>query len=241
MKSILDAKEIPDNTSGIYLIKSPSGSTYIGQSKCLKRRLIEHKCPSRKTYDMPISKEFLNNDLSGFLFDILEACEPKELNNKEEYWINKLKPDLNISSGGYAATGHIVSDLVKEKLREYGKKQWDEKSDFDKEKIIKFNLTGRKSGFSHSDEVREKISRSLTGKKQPKSVVDKRSKSMKKAMLGNINGVKGVCSYLNGDFVSEFNSIKDAAKSVNTHPSGISKATRSGKICGGFNWKLKGE
>lgn len=240
MEKIINAKNIPENTSGIYLIKSPSGSTYIGQSICIKRRLIEHKCPSRKNYDMPISKEFLNNDLDSFLFEILEVCKPDELNDRESHYISLLSPDLNISTGGYAATGHVVSESVRQVLSDHGKNQWAKKTQHEKDEFIKSNLTGRKSGFKHSDDVRAKISRSLTGKKQPQSVIDKRSKSMQGAMIGNTNGSKGVSSYIDGEKVSDFNSIKDAAVAAGIHPSGISKAVKSGKKCGGFNWKLKG-
>lgn len=238
MKSILEAKLIPEKTSGVYLIKSPSGSIYIGQSICLKRRLIEHKCPSRKTYDMPISKEFLNNNLDDFLFEILETCNPADLDKEESHWISKLKPDLNIATGGAGATGHIVSDELKKRLSTFGKEQWGRKTLDEKERIINLNLTGRKKGFTHSEEAREKIRKTLTGKKQPESVIRKRAESMKSAMIGNSNGVKGVSSYLNNEKVEDFISIREAAKRVGVHPSGISKAVKSGKNCAGFNWKL---
>lgn len=239
MKSIIHAKHIPANTSGIYLIKSPSGETYIGQSICLKKRLIDHKCPSRKYRGHPISIEFLKYNFEDFQFKVLQICDRSELNEMESYWIGLMKPSLNISTGGHGATGHKVSSEVKEKLRLSGRSQWDRKTEDERNKIIKFNLTGRKSGFSHSDEVREKIRKTLTGRKQDQNVVRKRAESMKSAMVGNSNGNKGVVLIQgNGEF-KEFDSIKEAALFVGVHPSGISKAVKSEKTCAGFNWKLK--
>lgn len=239
MKSIIHAKDIPSGTSGIYLIESPSGEKYIGQSICLKRRLIDHKCPSRKHSGHPISNEFLKYDFKDFKFDILQTCDASELNRAESHWIGVIKPSLNISTGGYGGTGHEVTEVVREKLRVSGKIQWDRKTEDEKNRIIKFNLTGRKPGFSHSDEVKDKIRKTLTGRKQDQSVIRKRAESMKSAMIGNSNGNKGVLLIRSSGETMEFDSIKDAALFVGIHPSGISKAVKSGKVCAGFNWKLK--
>ena len=239
MKDLKNASLIDKNISGIYLILSPSGKKYIGQSICLKSRLIDHKCPSRKFKDSLISYEFSKYNLDDFKYEILELCSHSDLNNREIYWINKINPELNKSSGGFSANGCFKSDDQKNHLSACGKKQWEMKTDAEKNKIIKNNLTGRKSGFSHTIETKNKISASLSGRKLGDGVADKISKSMKISMIGNKNGNKKVASYLNGYLVDVFDSLIDASKKLKINPSGISKVLNGKqKTAGGFFWKL---
>lgn len=241
MPKITEAKFIDSNVSGIYMITSPSGLKYVGQSACIKSRLIDHKCPSRKKLGHKISLEFRKYPLDLFVYEILETCEPSALNEREMFWIKSIDPELNISIGGNAHNGCKVSDEMKLRLRDAGKRQWDNKTPEDKQKIIRDNLTGRSSGFSHSKGTKEKISKSLTGKKQSSETKEKRSLAMKVSMIGNKNGEKSVASVKGGEIVKIYDSLLDASLDVGIDSSGISKVLSGRQLtAGGYSWKLVG-
>lgn len=90
---------------GIYKITNKiTNKSYIGQSRDIKKRWNNHKIasknPSDNSYDYPLYKAFRKYGIDNFVFEILEECEIKELNNKEQFWINYYKPNYNQAPGG---------------------------------------------------------------------------------------------------------------------------------------------
>lgn len=70
---------------------------YIGSSKDVKRRWAAHKCPSTWN-DNPNSKLYKDMQKYGvdkFDFQILVNIEPEQLKEKEQEFIEKLKPTYN--------------------------------------------------------------------------------------------------------------------------------------------------
>lgn len=71
-------------TPGVYLINANNG-TYIGQSKMVEIRVINHK-PWNK--DSPVDKIIS--------YEILEVVKDETIRlQREKYWIKKLNPSLN--------------------------------------------------------------------------------------------------------------------------------------------------
>ncbi|MBR5912782.1 MAG: GIY-YIG nuclease family protein [Selenomonadaceae bacterium] len=85
--------------SGIYmLVCRVNGKRYIGQSKNIKRCLNDHKWNKRCT--SIISKAIAKYGWDAFDKEILEFCPVEELDEKEIYYIAKIKPEYNVSKGG---------------------------------------------------------------------------------------------------------------------------------------------
>ena len=130
---------------GIYIIKSPSGKIYIGQSVDIKRRIKRYKYFGAK------EQPYLNNSLikygfSNHIVEVLEECDRIDLNKKEEYYIekhNSFNSDIgmNLTSGGCQNWKISEDTLIKMK---------------DRPKII------------HSEETKRKISESNKGKNKGK-------------------------------------------------------------------------
>lgn len=83
-------------TSGIYKItNNKTGDFYVGSSKDVMNRWIQHKRPStwkrRPKNKMYIDMERLSTD--AFTFEVLEECD--NLLEREQYWIDTLKPTYN--------------------------------------------------------------------------------------------------------------------------------------------------
>ena len=96
-----------------------NGHTYVGQTNNLSKRHNNHKSdstnPKSHSYDYPLSKAFRKYGIDNFTYEIIdETFDREEANNKEIYWINKLKSHIsqggyNITKGGDSHNGQKVS------------------------------------------------------------------------------------------------------------------------------------
>jgi group I intron endonuclease len=87
------------NKSGIYCILNITNQKrYIGSSKSLSERLINHKCQLRKNKH---NNKILQNSWNkykenNFIYIILEFCEIENLIEKEQFYIDLFQPEFNI-------------------------------------------------------------------------------------------------------------------------------------------------
>ena len=87
-----------EKISGVYKITNTiTGDFYIGSSKDVKRRWARHKWPSTwKRYpNNPMYHDFQKYGTDKFEFQILEEVEPESLKEKEQWFIETLKPIYN--------------------------------------------------------------------------------------------------------------------------------------------------
>ena len=83
---------------GIYKITNKiTGDFYIGSSKDVKLRLAVHKCKSTwKNYpNKQLYQDMQKYGVDKFEFEILEEVEENSLKEKEQYFIETLKPTYN--------------------------------------------------------------------------------------------------------------------------------------------------
>ena len=114
---------------GVYKITNTiTGDFYIGSSKDVNRRWAEHKFPSRwkRFPNNPLYKDMRKYGLEKFVFEILEEVEPNFLKEKEQEFIETLKPTYNDRN----ANG-LDTERHKEYKKEYNKEY--RKSDKGKE------------------------------------------------------------------------------------------------------------
>lgn len=165
-----------ENKGEIYIITSPSGKQYIGQTiRGTEVRWKQHICAA-KNIDKGCVK--LNNCINkykpeNFLVETLLVCDVRYLNYFESYMIkeyNTLSPNgLNLKTGGVAT---IYSDESKKKMSNSAKgKTFSEAT---KEKIRIGNL-----GKVVSEETRVKLSSAIQGKKLSEEHKEKISKFQK--------------------------------------------------------------
>lgn len=87
---------VQNKISGVYKITNNiTGDFYIGSSKNIEKRWTDHKSPSRWKLrpGMKLYQAFIKYGLNNFTFDIIE--ETAELRNREQYYIEQLKPSYN--------------------------------------------------------------------------------------------------------------------------------------------------
>ena len=83
---------------GIYKItNTATRDFYIGSSKDVKRRWIEHKCQStwNKCSNNPMYNDMKLYGTDKFVFEILEVVEIDKLKETEQQFIETLKPTYN--------------------------------------------------------------------------------------------------------------------------------------------------
>ena len=82
--------------SGVYKVtNNVTGDFYIGSSKDIKLRWAKHKCPSthKQQPNFKLYKDMAQYGLGNFIFEVLE--ETSSLREREQYWIDELKPSYN--------------------------------------------------------------------------------------------------------------------------------------------------
>ena len=135
---------------GIYRITNAiTGDFYIGSSKDVKRRWIEHKCKSRWN-QYPNNQLYLDMQKYGldkFAFEIIAEVEVEQLKETEQKFIEELKPTYNQMN----ANGWDV-ERRKEYLKEY------QKTDKYKESQNKYNKSDK------GKETQKKYQKSDKGK-----------------------------------------------------------------------------
>lgn len=98
-------------TSGVYKITNKiTDDFYIGSSKNIIRRWSNHKCPStwKKRPGMLLYKAFRQYGLENFDFVIVE--ETDSLYEREQYFIDLLKPEYNIRT---VTTGMTIKEYYR--------------------------------------------------------------------------------------------------------------------------------
>jgi hypothetical protein len=102
---------------GIYKLTSPTGKVYIGQSKDIYSRWIQHKSTSKKKHP----KLYYSIKKYGFEYfskEIIEVCGEEILSERERHYIkyyDSFNNGLNSTTGG--ENNYIRSEETKEKIR----------------------------------------------------------------------------------------------------------------------------
>lgn len=227
-----------NKTTGIYCIENLSThKKYIGQSVNIEERWYKHK---KALNDNCHDNQYLQNswnkyDSEDFVFSIIEECPLEKLDEKECYYIelyNTLDRNYgyNLKTGGQNG-GAIVSEEIRDKMssilketfannpelrsqkRELALKQWSNPE-------IKAKITGENNGMygkTHSEEAREKISKTHKGKPSPK-------RNMTPVYCVELDKV--------------FECAVQAAKELNISNQILEVCYGNRKTCGGYHWNF---
>ena len=135
--------------SGVYAwVNKINKKVYVGSGTLLYKRISNYYQPWTFTNSphMLILKALLKYGMINFTLVILELSDTKDLLKCEQKWMDKLKPQYNISRTAGNSLGYRHTTEIKDKL--------------------KFLALGRK----HSEETRIKMSKSLMGRKPTTSI-----------------------------------------------------------------------
>lgn len=139
--------------SGVYqIICEKTGHLYVGGSKSPKRRWSRHRYLLNKGHhkNIRLQDAWKTYGETSFSFALIEACDERDLREREQWWIDNTEPSLLFNL-------NLDADMPPSQTGNRWKKT--------KEAILKTStaLKGRKSG-PRSPETKRKLSDSLSGR-----------------------------------------------------------------------------
>lgn len=220
---------------GIYCFTNKiNGKKYVGQSKQLNRRYHMHITdalnPDKAKRDTSIFHAAIRKyGIENFDYEILEECEISQLNEKEQYWIQKLHSyvlengyNLTIGGNNNLRDNYYFSS---EDLLHY----WND---------LKLTVTAIYQTYgSTGQRIREQLLElGITQEEIDKRTYEKRLEIVQKGMPKRL---KKINQYdLDGNFIQSFNSLTEAANAVNGSKGNISQvANGKYQTAYGYKWK----
>jgi len=106
--------------AGVYCwINHLNGNSYVGSSQNLSKRLAQYYSIFHiNKVNMTINKALLKYGYSNFSLEILEYCDPKDTINREQYFIDLLKPKYNVLQIAGSSLGYIHTEDTKLKIKD---------------------------------------------------------------------------------------------------------------------------
>lgn len=186
----------------IYKITSPNNKLYVGKTYDLRKRINAHKCATKYGKNIILHNSIRKYGWDAHVLEILEECSDELMNDREMFWIAELKTycyenkdGMNMTKGGDGQRSTWMHDLERRKKQSerfsgsggtfYGKKHTKETK----------RLIGEKASKRNKE----------TNCTIPEWGVEKGRQKARKAVMVYDN---------NGDFVSEFISISEAARKL---------------------------
>ena len=172
------------NICGIYQIKNMlNGKVYVGSSNNIRERINFHfrNLIKNKHYNPYLQYAFNKNQKKSFKSSVIEICDEGDLEQKEQYWINKRKAcderyGYNVSRNTKAffrGLHHTRKSRNKIAKKLIGKKR--------SKSTIRAMRQGHKNMSAKTRKERSyNISKALKGKKQKKSTTLARKRTIKK-------------------------------------------------------------
>lgn len=205
---------------------------YVGKTvQRLSKRLYKHKYDKRKnpsyknSWLIQLEGKGLLNELN---IELIEECDVSVLNDREIFWIAKLKGDghklTNMTEGGdVGSLGHKHTDEAIKKISEAGK---------------------RRKGYKHTDEAKKNISKSLIGNDRHKGCnhSEETKKQISESKKGIVSWNAQIVLQLDKEdkIINEWRSAKYAAEHLGLSQGNIWSVINGDRnTCGGFKWKLK--
>jgi len=194
----------------IYMITSPTGRIYIGSTYNYIKRWADYKC-----YDCKYQRKLYNSlkkyGVENHIFEVIMECSIE----------NMLKYETLIGWG--------FDVLDKENLNCKLPKLGDVYKVVSDETIIKMKISHKKRFETMSFEKRNKLGSHRKGKKMSSESIEKRTKLQK---------IPIIQLDLEDNFIKEWESARDAGKSLNISSSDICQCCKNKKLtCGNFKWK----
>ena len=205
--------------SGIYRwVHIESGKSYIGSSIDLSKRFSQYfnyNHISNPKHKMAIYKAILTYGYTAFRLEILEYCPPEILIEREQFYLDKFKPEYNIlkvagSSFGFKhseATRELMSKIAKD--RKFYKETLLKMKEPTLSEEVKLRISAATKCRKLSQETHQLISKSSLGHKHTKD-------TLLKMALNNNKRQPIVLTNLNTGTYKEFPFMKEAAKYLDT-------------------------
>lgn len=222
---------------GVYaLICKITQKFYIGSSVYLGCRMLDYMQPAylAKRANSPVTRAIIKYGLNNFCFIVLETCELKDVLKIEQYWLDFLKPEYNLSPTAGSTLGVILSEETKNQISiaRLGKTHT-----METRQLMSDTRRGPNNpmfGKSHSEETKTLLSAALKGPKGPLSGIQRPAEVLH-LMRVNHPHTKAVYQYTQDqkEFIAKYDSIRQAAELTGISRVYISKCIKTGILAHG--------
>lgn len=225
------------NKSGIYRwTNNLNGKSYVGSSINLSKRFNQYFSPkllSNRRYISLINQALLKYKVDNFSLEILEYCAKESVLDREQLYLNLLKPKYNI----YLKAGSPMGFKHSEKSRAI-MKTLAERRRHSKETRLKIgaSLKGRvllaetlakmvnnRTNYKHSDATKEKLRAKLLGRKFSQETKDK----MAISQIGHRHSEETIAKLKKSSYTKEAVEIFDTETGLKTTYESKSEAAKA--------------
>ena len=211
----------------IYKITSPSGRVYVGKTKRLKIRIWEYRWRSKKR------KSIIHDSIKGYgweahTLEVIEEIADELLNEREIFWIKELNTfyrdnakGMNMTRGGDGGGVSWMHNIERRKKQSESRK----------------GVNGTFYGKHHTEETKKILSEKISkiNKEKNKRVPEWGAKKGQEAKRKAI-----ICYDLNGKFIKEYVSTREAVNHLNINRTCISDCLVGKHThAGGYIFKYK--
>lgn len=241
-----------NKNSGIYCIRCTiTNKKYIGSTYNLYQRKSQHFSLLKHNKHPNIHLQRIYNKYNSLVFELVEECSIDNLIIKEQFYIDNLKPEINIRTKAESNLGCKMSEEAKAKISKKlkGRKLTKEQC---KEISLRNSLIlkGRRLSESHIEAIRKsrigtKLSEETKNKIRNKAIGRDIGKVVSKETKDKIRKTLSKKVYkfsIDNILIQEYSSTLEAGKINNINSSSISSCCRNKrKTAGGFKWKYENE
>lgn len=209
---------------GIYKITNKvNGKMYIGGSTNLKHRKRDHFKPYRinKFKHLPIYEAMIEFGRENFKFEVIEECSAEDLEERENYYLEKYKSyenGYNVSSHAISMKDEEISNNYAEMTRKRNFKNWADEEY--REQMSKANSEFQKERLKDPEYLAEKsaqLKQYTDSIKRPVGQYDKQ-----------------------GNLIAKFEGVREAERALDLPNDSVGKVCRGvkyRKTAGGYVWK----
>lgn len=201
-------------SSGVYaLICKVNNKFYVGSSINLTNRLLDYMQPAylAQLVKRPILKALRKYGANNWIFIVLETCQASVVLEREQYWLDLLEPEYNLSPSAGSTLGIVLSEETKAKISAARKGQI-----ASEETRLFMSETRRGSnnpmfGKILSEETRAKMSAAKQGALHPHFGKIRSTKTVD-LMRKNHPHTKAIFQYASDQmtFIAKFDSVRQA-------------------------------
>lgn len=203
-----------------------SGKKYVGSSVDLYRRFMQYyniKYITRAAKSSLICRALLKYGYSSFKLEILEYSDPSSIIEREQHYIDLLKPEYNILQVAGSLFGYKHTPESLEKMRETALNRSDE---------TKARLREAALGktYNHTEETKIKLRDAILGKKHSEETKEKLIIIQSNRTKSPVPGFKIEVKDIETGQTILYDSLRTAGKELNSNHKSISYSLDNGKL-----------
>jgi group I intron endonuclease len=210
--------------SGIYRwVNLENSKSYVGSAVHITKRFRDYSSKAyaeRYSVSSLICKALCKHGTANFTYEVLEYCEKSVLLEREQYYLDLLKPEYNILATAGSILGYKHTEVSLAKMRG---------------RVFSEAHIARLTGHLVSDETRQRISEALTGRvrsdefKSKLRFVSSNKSEGHRAKISAANGTKVLVTNLESGITLEYVSMRAAARELDCSVNTIRRHIKSNK------------